>query len=764
MWLDISIAISCAVAGLAGGWVMRSIGLFDDHDPNMLVTLNDSRRLSNERLEEVAQGRISEVAGRLHDYASTMAMDVDAHQTRVQAVNNTLQEQEDDGTTDAVYRAVDELIAANDSMQEKLRVAQERIQEQAEQLESAEQKAHTDGLTRIANRRAFDDHLDQQFDLGEDEAGTLAILDVDHFKQFNDTYGHRAGDEVLRVVASILKARLNPYGIAARFGGEEFAIVMDGMAVETAAEIINHARQAIGERDVHFGEKRLRVTMSAGIAGLMPSESKEDWLQRADDALYHSKEQGRDCAHWMDVTTPVLVGTTTAGAKPVKTPDSKAEVTSDQSPQETTADTASAPAASAPAANGVQDRPATADKPPAVKAKAENETTVPDPIASEPNASKVDSDASEIVDNDPTEADETVGVDHQDAEAKQNAEVTEAPEIGATQDVDDEAKGAPKNDTVDVQDDLDELLNDSLNSNDDVGDAVNRDAKDDDAEPENPDAATDSPQSQDEDQAAANTASDSDEKTKAPATEADAQGDEVVDDSVTDAQADTSDQADGSESVTATASDEPKEQETSKVETGSDKIDQEESQAPTEDRDTLKKRKPVQPPTSEATKKETLHKADSRPRQAFKYLPDTDGLAKAMTDLHQRSQTANIPLHVMAIRFSQDAETETTEALLQIVRATLRSVDRIGCDDASTLLVCMPNLDADSAFERGQQICHAAKTLSNNGNETAEHCHVSIGLANAANDPDFFQVVENVKQAAVEANANGNSVLFADEV
>ena len=145
--------------------------------------------------------------------------------------------------------------------------------------------------------------------MGAGKAGTLALLDVDHFKQFNDVYGHRAGDEVLKIVAKVMHSKLNNFGLVARYGGEEFAVIMDGYSVQDAKDLIESARAAIGEREIQFEDKRLRVAASAGIAELMEGESIESWLQRADDAMYRSKEVGRNCGHWMDDTHPIRIET-----------------------------------------------------------------------------------------------------------------------------------------------------------------------------------------------------------------------------------------------------------------------------------------------------------------------------------------------------------------------------------------------------------------------------------------------------------------------
>ena len=133
------------------------------------------------------------------------------------------------------------------------------------------------------------------------------MLDVDLFKQFNDVYGHRAGDELLRVVANVLHSHLQPYGLVARFGGEEFAIILDECPLSEAALKIEQARIAIGKLVIEFEGQTLKVAASAGVARLIEDETVESWLQRTDDALYYSKAQGRNCAHWMQGEKPTLV-------------------------------------------------------------------------------------------------------------------------------------------------------------------------------------------------------------------------------------------------------------------------------------------------------------------------------------------------------------------------------------------------------------------------------------------------------------------------
>lgn len=148
--------------------------------------------------------------------------------------------------------------------------------------------ANTDGLTGLANRRAFDAGLAQAL-LGNENVALL-ILDLDHFKNFNDDFGHQAGDDVLREVGRLLHAELRPGDLAARYGGEEFAVVLVQSDAERVAQVGQRILAAFHARQ--WPNRPVRVSIGAALAA--SGEAPAGLISRADAALYRSKQEGRD--------------------------------------------------------------------------------------------------------------------------------------------------------------------------------------------------------------------------------------------------------------------------------------------------------------------------------------------------------------------------------------------------------------------------------------------------------------------------------------
>jgi diguanylate cyclase len=168
-----------------------------------------------------------------------------------------------------------------------------------EHLEQVRRDAMTDGLTSLANRKAFDETLERACQVS-DETGapvTLAIVDIDHFKKFNDTWGHQTGDQVIRYVASVM-ARLGAAPrLAARYGGEEFALIFPAEDARTVLTAMEELRVEVGSRALKrrsTNEDLGMITVSAGLAQRRPGESMTNLVERADEALYASKRTGRN--------------------------------------------------------------------------------------------------------------------------------------------------------------------------------------------------------------------------------------------------------------------------------------------------------------------------------------------------------------------------------------------------------------------------------------------------------------------------------------
>ena len=205
-----------------------------------------------------------------------------------------------------VKRMIDTLATAtrrvqreNDTLEKRLQTSTQEVSRLREHLESARRDAMTDALSNLPNRKAFDQGLVRAC-ADADATGaplTLAVLDIDHFKRFNDTWGHQTGDQVIRFVASIIRKNGAAPRLPARYGGEEFALVLPGERAAAAMELLEAIRVEISSRALKrrsTDEDLGAVTVSAGLAERRPGESLAAFVERADAALYESKRTGRD--------------------------------------------------------------------------------------------------------------------------------------------------------------------------------------------------------------------------------------------------------------------------------------------------------------------------------------------------------------------------------------------------------------------------------------------------------------------------------------
>ncbi|HPA39336.1 MAG TPA: diguanylate cyclase [Phenylobacterium sp.] len=200
---------------------------------------------------------------------------------------------------DTLATATKRVQRENKSLEKRLSESTAEVARLREHLEQVRREATTDALTNLSNRKAFDDALEQA--CAEADAGgqalSLAVLDIDHFKAFNDTWGHQTGDQVLRYVASVIGARGVAPRFAARYGGEEFAMIFPRERAASAIALLEEIRQEVSSRILKrrsTNEDLGAITVSSGVAERLPGETPHALVERADRALYVSKRAGRN--------------------------------------------------------------------------------------------------------------------------------------------------------------------------------------------------------------------------------------------------------------------------------------------------------------------------------------------------------------------------------------------------------------------------------------------------------------------------------------
>jgi diguanylate cyclase len=233
------------------------------------------------------------------------------------------------------------LIHANERMAEQLSDAETRLKNQATMIDLHIADSRTDALTGLANRRAFNDEMLNHLSQFEKYATPVSVLmlDIDYFKKLNDAHGHLAGDDVLMSVGRTITQHIRSDDLAARYGGEEFAVILPRTTAEQARVLAERLRNAISEAVCNISNKPVRITASAGLSHLLPGDSVKTWLHRADEALYFSKDSGRNCGHWNDgrIFRP-LVPIQRPSASPLMPPTSIEAAKVAKAPELTTAD------------------------------------------------------------------------------------------------------------------------------------------------------------------------------------------------------------------------------------------------------------------------------------------------------------------------------------------------------------------------------------------------------------------------------------------
>ena len=254
---------------------------------------------------------VSEGASEIGEIANALANDVAGSQTAMAEYSAALMSAQAqvgaEPTVAALVTAVSTLTAEtaraverNQALERKLTASSERISQLRRSLNAVKQEATTDGLTGVLNRRAFDARLKRAMTLAKaDPANTASVLllDVDHFKQFNDKFGHKTGDLVLRLVARLLSDSVKGRDVVARYGGEEFAIILTGAGLDAGDAVGRQICKALSEKRLIEKGSRIdfgQVTLSAGVAQIRLNDTSATLMARADAGLYLAKKRGRN--------------------------------------------------------------------------------------------------------------------------------------------------------------------------------------------------------------------------------------------------------------------------------------------------------------------------------------------------------------------------------------------------------------------------------------------------------------------------------------
>ncbi len=185
------------------------------------------------------------------------------------------------------------------NFESQLSCMMDEMQTLRKQLEQVREESLTDALTSLSNRKAFDQLLAKQIQLNTELniPFCLVIADIDYFKKFNDSYGHLVGDKVPKYVAKTIKSCVKGKDVAARFGGEEFVLILPETEMAGAVTVAEHVRVAISKsalidhnKNINYG----KITISLGVSSYQPGDEPADLIKRADQALYRAKENGRN--------------------------------------------------------------------------------------------------------------------------------------------------------------------------------------------------------------------------------------------------------------------------------------------------------------------------------------------------------------------------------------------------------------------------------------------------------------------------------------
>jgi len=290
------IAALCVCIGFGLAVIFEKRGMLSQKEEPL-----EPEPVSTDQISELHSMLVGELIGAMRGLAASVDDNVDRHSSRVTEITSEISGEAGKDSA-IVLAAASRLLEANKQLKTDLDSAKSEIKIQERQLNSYMTESRTDELTGVPNRRAFEEELRRRLAQWHRQQTplSLVLLDVDRFKWFNDYHGHQTGDKVLQQVAQSLQAAAREMDLVTRYGGEEFAVILNGTELADAQTTAERLRETVLHSRMDIDGTELHVSVSAGVAKALPSETKESFVKRVDDSLYAAKKAGRNCCHFHD--------------------------------------------------------------------------------------------------------------------------------------------------------------------------------------------------------------------------------------------------------------------------------------------------------------------------------------------------------------------------------------------------------------------------------------------------------------------------------
>jgi len=284
----LTIVTQIVAAVLARMGIAGTEALLENEELQRVRTLDEAEKGLRKTISEMTS-ILKNLLGELDQHDSRL----DAHRTNVsQAVSlNELYDIEQ-----RLLAELDKISEANAGLRHQVVEMNRKIIDQEVELSKLSRLSTIDPLTLVANRGAFDRRLAEEVDrvTRYQTSFSLIMVDIDHFKHVNDTYGHPNGDRLLRGFGKLIDSRTRLSDFVARFGGEEFVVILPEANLNTAVNVAEKVRQHFSRTNFHLESEKVKLSASFGVSQFRAGDTPETVLKRADDALYLAKRRGRN--------------------------------------------------------------------------------------------------------------------------------------------------------------------------------------------------------------------------------------------------------------------------------------------------------------------------------------------------------------------------------------------------------------------------------------------------------------------------------------